>query len=208
MLFAQKRLVGLVQGYLDQATLSQKAEGCTWYVVANWYARLLSIRYDMTVWQASALIATLSPNNAWGTNKADAERYATAARAGLLMPTAATYPPQRRKAWVIARVPLSKALHVSHAGWERMIGTDAARKTRAFARNIADPSDKECVTVDIHIMRALELGRDSLTANQYEAVAKAIRTVAQSYNCHAWKVQATVWVVQTDKHFDNIELPF
>ena len=209
-LFDHARLTGLLHETLQAATLWHKTQGCRWYWEAHRFAKELARRYDYTLCQVAATIATLSPGTRWDINMRDAETFCKAAREGADMPSVTTYGPQARKAWVILHIPAHRAQRMTYTDWDRYIGTDSALKTRSFFRNIADPTIRDVVTIDRWICRALDLeGRERLTTQQYMAVEKAFNTLAEKHDTQAHKIQATVWIaVQEYWNREQESIPF
>lgn len=207
--FDRERLGKVFQEYIDKASLWQKQEGSTWYYNAHKYARHLAKRYGYTVEQTAAAISTLSPGTRWEINMRDAEEFCKAAVSGDAMPPATTYGPQQQKAWAILTMHPNKARHMSGADWEDYIGTDYAKKTKAFYWNVLAPDRKEVVTIDRWIMRAAGIDKDSPTLKQYDAIAEAIIDLARKYRTQAHKVQAVIWLVIKDEWQEQAEaIPF
>lgn len=67
---------------LQLATLTEQADGRSWYPVANSVAIDLADRYEISEAQAVGVIAALSPRNRWERNVHDAEQLIMAYNAG------------------------------------------------------------------------------------------------------------------------------
>ena len=207
--FDRKRLQSRVQYYIDNATLWQKQQGCSWYWQAHRYAVHLSRMYGFTLHQTAAVISILSPGTRWSINMRDAEAYCKAARDGDEQPSATTYGPQQAKAWGVLNLDRKRACSLSAYDYEDYIGTEYAKKTKAFYWNMLDPTAKDVVTIDRWVLRALGLNRDHLSIRQYDAVVEAIRDVARKYKTQAHKVQATIWLAVQDEWEEQEEtVPF
>lgn len=71
-----------IQALLDLASVSDQAEGLTWYERANYAAVRLADQYEIHIHTAAGVIAALSPRNNWDRNLIDAENLIAAFVAG------------------------------------------------------------------------------------------------------------------------------
>jgi hypothetical protein len=75
------------------------------------------------------------------------------------------------------------------------LGFDALRgpKTNAFARAIA--GDQNAVVIDIWMMRAAKMEKDSPTKGQYAELSQAVKRVSAQYEMSPRTCQALIWIL-------------
>lgn len=134
---SQKRLNKLYR----QATPSERLTGRLWYSEANLYAQALAKEYSCPIEQPAAILAVLSPNVTWETNKTDARRVMLMEYVGADLAdfTVSTYNANKDKAWRIAT-------------GENPLNVVRGPKVTAFWRNIM--GDLSLLTLDSHAMNA------------------------------------------------------
>ena len=163
---------------VSRATEDDVLAAKTWYVNAHALAVELSEGSDLTLMQAAAVIAHLSPKVLWSKNKAAAE--------------ALVY--EGRRLPGIMKAPYARALAASTADDPLDTFGPDAKKTRSFALNIAG-FDQE-VTVDIWIARAVGVSEAQLKwVGVYEGIAHAFRLAAKRHGLSPMQIQALVWIV-------------
>jgi hypothetical protein len=153
----------------------------------NRLMQTIGAKYGFTGRTAAGVFAALSPNNDYYGNVRDCERMLRAAAAADAIDSfpVSTYGPNKRKAWDIAH------------------GTDplkliVALKTRNFFINIADPTDREAVTIDGH-MRNVWMGKRvnlvgaNVKRSDYLACAQDVRDLAAKNGLVAWQMQGVIW---------------
>lgn len=161
-----------------RATEDNVLEAKLWYAHAHALAVELSDNSDLTLMQAAAVIAHLSPKVLWSRNKAAAE--------------ALVY--EGRRLPGIMRGPYERALKAMSADDPLDTFGPDAKKTRSFALNIAG-LDQE-VTVDVWIARAVGVTEAQLKwVGVYEGIAHCFRLAAKRHGLSPMQVQALVWIV-------------
>jgi hypothetical protein len=164
---------------LDRATPKQVVEGMNWYADAHSFARTLDRRYT----RAAGIIAALSPQTSWATNRMLATRaYADGTASGSLGASCA-----KADAILSGLAPLD------------VLGGD---KVRSFFDNIARPKTSQAVTIDRHAhdiavyQRMMSAPRQLLTRKGgYEMFADLYREAAGTVGILPLQVQAITWVV-------------
>jgi hypothetical protein len=171
------------------ATPEDILEGVQWYADAMAYAQFLSIEFNISKVTAAAVISALSPNNKWERNKVDAFNVIQAWRDGLTPDhvKCCTYNANKFKAFFILQGN-AEILRKS-------------RKTHAFALNVG-ANDESVVTIDKWMLRAFATTsktpkqcRESVTAQQYDVLAKQFCKVARDTGYKPYELQAIIWVV-------------
>lgn len=168
-------------------------DGCTWYTEANRYCVNLAFEYHATIETVIGVLAVLSPQCAWETNK-----LATHDMLTLGETSRQCYPDNIRKA---KRILLGET-------FEQVTGHKRyGRKVRAFYDNILHCETSQAVTVDTHAIRAAFDCFD-LTTRQIRWVfecggnkilQEAYRNVANSKGIAPLKLQAVVWLAVRDQ---------
>lgn len=176
----------IINAWLDKATPKQWQDGMLWYHTAHTFAEGLAMEYGIGTARASAVIAVLSPANDWDRNLVDADAVCQAWRNKTYDAQSTTYGIQVRKAYAILDNPNADILS--------MIGTSAARKTKAFFQNILWPSTSLAVTADRWICRALG-APEKPSAKVYNAISDAFTRVAKARGIMPSQAQAIVWVM-------------
>lgn len=168
-------------------------DGCTWYTEAYRYCASLAIEHHVAIETVVGVLAVLSPQCAWETNKLathDMLLHGTTSRQ--------CYPDNIRKA---ERV-LNGETFEQVTGHKRY-----GRKVRAFYDNILHCETSKAVTVDTHAIRAAFDCFD-LTTRQIrwvfecggnKVLQEAYRNVAKSKGIAPLKLQAVVWLAVKDK---------
>lgn len=179
-----------LQDWIDLATTTEKRDAVCWYRKGHEYAEDIGKTYGCTIDQACAVISVLSPSTAWDTNIQDAYAVCEAWRTGTYDATVGTYGRQLAKAYVI----LEDCKGMKGDDLLPYVGTEGARKTRAFYKNLLHPATSQEVTIDRWILRALGLPVNRTTPQLYRLGEMAVCQMAQHYKCQPHKVQALVWV--------------
>lgn len=168
-------------------------DGCKWYTEARQFCKELSVRYDYDILTVVGILAVLSPQCAWETNKAATEdmlEHGYTERQ--------CYPDNIRKAERILEGETFEQV-TNHKRY--------GRKVRAFYDNILNPETSELVTVDTHAIRAA-FDTFDLTTRQIRWVfecggnkilQQAYINVATSQKYAPLKIQAVVWLAVKDK---------
>lgn len=204
-----KRLLRNILACYHRASDTDRREGLYWYETAHSDATALAERYGVTVWQASGVIAALSPSNQWGSNLLDADVLMAAWRAGKALPSVGVYGLRNvLKAGRILNGPGDGASVLLQ--FNRKTGP----KTWAFYQLIAEPLDNDLVCIDRHA-KALAVNReaqfqDIVRPSEYEHLARHYRHVAGLVGLLPHQVQAVTWVTwrRLDKNLAQQDLPF
>ena len=179
----RRRYIRNIVDVYNSATPEQKQRGANWYVTAHELASFLS---EGDIVRGAGVIAALSANKAWDLN----QRLATDAFAGNVHGHTA--------------VNLKKVAKI-------MAGTDPSEvlpmeaKTGNFYRCILDPEDPEAVCIDRHA-HDVAVGRPYGDENRglsakgrYAVLSLAYRNAAAKLGVLPSVVQATTWVVWTER---------
>lgn len=162
--------------------------GCEWYGDAHSQAMALAVESGSTVETASAVIAALSPRLRWEWNVQDAHR--------------ALVLGDRYSGFRALGASILKAGRIADGGDpETVLG---GRKVRSFYRNILHPTTSLDVTIDVWFLRHV-VPRDYLDhysqwahfterLGVYDAVADAIRRVADGFGVLPSQLQAALWI--------------
>lgn len=167
----------------DSASPRVLEEGATWYSEQHDLALSLT-GYDngsgraVTLEQAAAVIAALSPRTKWTRN---VEGAIALVKEG----------PRAAERIIFLRRNVETARQALLYGFDALGGP----KTRAFAMNIA--GDTEAVTVDVWACRVAGVDEDLLTRKgAYDAIAHAYRLAARRRGVNPSTMQATTWTVE------------
>lgn len=166
--------------------------GLTWYHDAHEFAADLARATDLDLVTVAAVIAALSPQTRWETNKAAAVE---------LLKNGTRYPGMLISNYERAKRVLA-ASPVDALAALQIRGEDSAPKIASFARNIL--GDEQRVTVDVWAARAALGGsadaeRLLSRVGMYEAIAAQYRWLARRVGVTAPQAQAIVWVALTGK---------
>jgi hypothetical protein len=180
----------------DSATDQNLLDGLVWYDEAHSFAVDLARATDTDLVVVASVIAALSPQTRWETNKSAAVE---------LLKNGTRYPGMlisnyERAKRVINAGPM-EALAALQAN-----GDESAPKIASFARNILGDSDR--VTVDVWAVRAALVSAKRPVANldnvlkrvgMYDAIVAQYKWLANHVGVTAPQAQAVVWVALTGK---------
>ena len=183
-----------IDAWADLCDAQDLASGKAWYRDAHTFAREVATRYELTLPQVVGVLACLSVQNRWDSNKRECEAMCraqyefndpAACRVG-------SYKLQKDKAVAI----LSGA--IADADIPATVAGRYGPKTRAFYDNILDPEHSIAVTIDRWILRGLDLEYlASSGANRYVAayrhIAEVIRQCAIERGLLPHELQAAIW---------------
>jgi hypothetical protein len=189
-----------IHAWADLCTAGQWAQGKTWYHDAHVFAVELSQTYGIPLERVVGVLAVLSVQNRWDSNKRDTEAFCRAHAEHLPWPTVGTYTSQKRKAIDILTA------EAGSIPTEELIGTRYAPKTRAFYDNILKPTTSYRVTIDRWILRGLGLeftggGGGNQYVKLYRDLEELFRLEAADRRVRPCELQAAVWccIQQTAK---------
>jgi len=186
----------------------------TWYADAHAFAWELAVEFNIGTDIAAGIIAALSPACDWEINKRQSREMLQVYAAGKSRRyfIGSTYPPQIRKAWAIRELQDHRADYAEDCvkdAIDSLLGP-TAWKTRAFFDNILRPDTSRAVTIDRHILVALDCDRRYSRGPAYAEVAGVIRKAAGQRRIKPHQLQAIIWT--TYKHLSGggqtEELPF
>lgn len=166
----------------ERATVDQHQRGRTWYQTAHQLAGMLA---DGDTRKGAGVIAALSANKSWRTNKQLAQRCFSGDVSGH------------------TRVTLDKVARIIDGERPEDVLPMGA-KTGHFYRCIADPTDPDAVVVDRHahdVAVGKTYGDDDRglsSKGRYDAFARAYRMAARKVGRTPMEMQAITWVVQVE----------
>jgi len=67
------------------------------------------------------------------------------------------------------------------------------QKTNAFARAIA--GDENAIVIDVWMMRAAGMEKDSPNKTEYAELSEAVRRIAEKFGMTARTAQALIWIL-------------
>lgn len=167
------------------ATLPDRHAGARWYPTARALVTRWARRYRLPRATVAAVIAAISPQCDWPSNKRLARAILAGARPDSL--GGALRSNLRKAAAIREARARDLAPYFPHGP-----------KVQAFARNLA--GDDHPITIDRHMTAAAGESRSSLTPKQYAALAQAYRTVAQTLQQPPARLQAIIWVSWRRRH--------
>ena len=183
--------------YWETADVDTLAAGRGWYPVANAEARLLSEGCSVTVKQAAAVIAVLSPLTRWQGNLEDSWNVCRGLKARHSLP----------------RNVLKARAILDGDDIDETIG---GKKVTAFYHNILEPLTYKGTVNDSWIARAFGIDKRDMfsTFGVYAAVTRGLQIAAASVNVLPSTMQATVWLIirnlptNPSSPSDNLPIPF
>ena len=156
--------------------------GLLWYQKANETAQALAHKYNIELKVVAGIIAALSPACKFSRNLIDAEELIV----------------KKERARVVTyKANKDKALRILYSGDPdfELNKKETSFKTYNFYRNILDPLDINYVTIDRHILSALDLGiKDIYTKNRYNHIRNLFIKIAAHLDLIPNQLQAIVWV--------------
>ena len=156
---------------LEEATFGQVEQAALWYADAEKVAHEVARNLDTTLEIGASVISAFSPRERWSSNVEKAVAFSLGKKV----------------------TGLSNNLKMAQASLH--LGFDALKgpKTNAFARAIA--GDQNAVVVDVWMMRAAAIDKDSPNKTQYAEVSQAVRDVAKSRGMTPRTMQALLWIL-------------
>jgi hypothetical protein len=168
----------MIEEYTDRyrdlllnASFGQVEQAALWYADAEKIAHEVARNLDANLEIGASVVSAFSPRERWATNVEKAISFSLGQKV----------------------VGLPNNLKMAEAS--RQIGFDALKgpKTNAFARAIA--GDQEAVVIDIWMMRAARMEKDSPSKGQYQQLSEAVRRVATQYEMTPRTCQALIWIL-------------
>lgn len=181
-----------IRAVYDSATEVQRQRGIAWYREVYDQMFDLSREYLVTVEQAAAVFARVSPRNSYGTNLTLARQILHLHSNGVTL----------RRGYLSAG--LDGAARVLAGEDPRTVLT--SDKVRAFFECIVSAGDTDHVCVDRHAYSLAWNQRSftndvRITKSGYRRIADAFREVAAEVGLPAAQVQATAWLTWRDRYW-------
>lgn len=182
----------------NQANMDEVSSGRDWYKQASEIARLMAVKYNLTLCQSAGIISALSPGTNWNQNIIDANNLCSLLSAGkdIRAITVTTYGHNKEKAYTIYCSPeLSE-----DAIYKLLLGASkSVNKTSSFYLNILHPDKDKAITIDRHAYR-INLGIEelpgiALTEKRYTIMAQAYKLASKDIEYSAIELQAITWLV-------------
>lgn len=176
-----------LRAMFDRADAVDRREGRLAYSRYHAVMKEIAAKYDLTLPRVVGAFVALSPNSDYAGNLRSLISLLDGLTKGHSpdQVVVSTYRHALMRAWEYANgVPF-----LSHA---------KGLKTRAFYRNVLDPTDPEPVTVDGHMMAAwlgqnLTMKEAKVGARDYRRISDAVQALAAEEGMIANQVQATIW---------------
>lgn len=172
-------VVGKTRSWSYWLTHDEWLEGMSWYERANNRARRLSDQFNVPFAHIAGIIAALSPRISWEDNLKGANSILTDGEQASTMALGAN---------------VVKALWIGD-------GTDpdnilGGRKVRSFWLNISQPHNSLDVTLDNHMVKALDLPSHRYLERKgvYDAISDGFRIVAEEHGILPHQLQAAMWI--------------
>jgi len=181
-----------------QATDNEINGGKLWYNQANEISRLMSIKYNLTIYQAVGIIAALSPATSWSQNIIDSNHFCSSLAAGknIKAVVVTTYGNNKDKAYFIY---LHSELTKDEIFKVLLGSSKKVNKTSSFFLNILSPESDDIVTIDRHSFRVnlgiTELIDIKLTEKRYKLMSQAYIKASNILEVNALQLQAVTWLV-------------
>lgn len=160
----------------NSATLSQVEQATQWYadaeLLANDVMRILNNRgIQCNLEQAASIVSSFSPRNRWSRNVVQALEFANGGTPNGLQNN------------------LRMAQYSLVQGFNALNGL----KTNAFARAIA--GDDNAITIDVWMIKAAGLDKNSVNKTEYRELSDAVNRVATELKLTPRVTQALIWIV-------------
>jgi len=177
-------VINILAAYAD-ATPAERRDGFAWYPEALDFARALSEAYPISVEQAAAVIAALSPQKDWDGNKRWAAEVVEAWHAGTILP---------RRGLTNS---LTRATIALRGDLTDILRTSGTLKVNRFYRSIIGERGVACV--DRHAIRVamgdFVSAPPALSDGTYLAVESAYLDAARELRKGSRHIQAVTWLV-------------
>jgi len=176
-----------ILNWYNKADGVELVQGLDWYSEANGYAIYLADKYNVNdLFKVSQVIALLSPQVDWETNKVNAEKIIKCWHAKGDFMSVKIFATEVQKANCIDCLDGGYSIPVT------------ALKTRSFSVNICNPSISDCITIDRHATKValndLKAGGVALTKKNYFEISKAYKAVSLKLGITPSQLQAVTWI--------------
>ena len=168
----------MIEQYIDRfeviltdASFGQVEQAALWYADAEKVAHEVARNLDTTLEVGASVVSAFSPRERWSSNVEKAVAFSLGKKV----------------------VGLSNNLKMAQASLT--LGFDALKgpKTNAFARAIA--GDQNAVVVDVWMVRAAGMDKDSPNKTQYAEISQAVKRVASYRDMTPRTMQALLWIL-------------
>jgi len=156
---------------LLNASFGQVEQAALWYADAEKIAHEVARNLNSSLEIGASVVSAFSPRERWATNVEKAVSFSLGQK--------------------VVGLPnnLKMAEASVHLGFDALKGP----KTNAFARAIA--GDQNAVVIDIWMMRAAKMEKDSPTKGQYIELSQAVKRVSAQYEMTPRTAQALIWIM-------------
>jgi hypothetical protein len=154
-----------------ESNFGQVEQASVWYCDAEKVALEVSRNLDTSLEVGASVISAFSPRERWTSNVAKAIAFSLGEKV----------------------TGLSNNLKMAEASL--ILGYDALKgqKTNAFARAIA--GDENAVVIDVWMMRAAGMEKDSPNKTEYAELSEAVRRIAERFGMTPRTAQALIWIL-------------
>ena len=164
---AYENYLALVLG----STFGQVEQAAVWYMEAEKVAEEVAENLDTTLEVGASVVSAFSPRERWTSNVAKAIAFSLGEKV----------------------TGLSNNLKMAQGSLT--LGFDALKgqKTNAFARAIA--GDENAIVIDVWMMRAAGMEKDSPNKTEYAELSEAVRRIAEKFAMTPRTAQALIWIL-------------
>jgi len=154
-----------------ETNFGQIEQAAVWYMEAEKVAQEVAENMGVSLEVGASVVSAFSPRERWTSNVTKAISFSLGEEV----------------------TGLSNNLKMAKASLE--LGYDALKglKTNAFARAIA--GDENAVVVDVWMMRAAGMEKDSPNKTEYREISEAIRRIAERFGLTPRTAQALIWIL-------------
>jgi hypothetical protein len=161
---------------IRMATPGQMEQAARWYHDAEGVAREVAHNVRRPLSHGAAVVSAFSPRERWASNVTKAIHFS------------------------LGGIPagLSRNVHTANLAVVYGIPALTGPKTNAFARAIA--GDDDATVIDVWMMRAAGLDKDTPTKREYAALSSALIDAASDFGITPRTAQAAIWIVERGNH--------
>jgi len=146
-------------------------QAAVWYMEAEKVAQKVAENLNVSLEIGASVVSAFSPRERWTSNIAKAIAFSLGKEV----------------------TGLSNNLKMAKASLD--LGYDALKgqKTNAFARAIA--GDEQAVVIDVWMMRAAGMEKDSPNKTEYAELSNVVRRIAEKFGLTPRTAQALIWIL-------------
>ena len=154
-----------------ESTFGQVEQAAVWYMEAEKVAQEVAENLEASLEVGASVVSAFSPRERWTSNVAKAISFSLGEKV----------------------TGLSNNLKMAQGSLT--LGFDALKgqKTNAFARAIA--GDENAVVIDVWMMRAAGMEKDSPNKTEYAELSEAVRRIADKFAMTPRTAQALIWIL-------------